>query len=89
MGSFYQNKYCASATITGMVIMQTIVVKVIIPAGTSVSLPNFCASIPESAAEGAEQAIMQDVATPLSVFRSMQTKSAIAGEAISLKKAPI
>ena len=72
-----------------MVMMQTIVVKVIIPAGTSVSLPNFCANIPESAAEGAEQAIMQEVATPLSTFRSMQIKRAIAGEAMSLKNAPI
>ena len=68
---------------------QTIVVNVIIPAGTSVSLPNFCASIPERAAVGAEQAMMHEVATPLSAFISMHTKSAIAGEAISLKNAPI
>ena len=74
---------------TGMVMIQTIVVNVIIPAGTSVSLSNFCASMPESAAEGAEHAMIQEVATLLSVFRMKQIKSATAGDAISLKKAPI
>jgi hypothetical protein len=66
----------------------TIVVRDIIPTDTSVFLPNFCASIPLSAAEGAEQAMIQDVATFISQCISKHTASAVAGEMISLKKAP-
>lgn len=69
--------------------MLTIVVRDIIPTDTSVFLPNFWASIPLSAAEGAEQAMIHDVATFVSQRSTRHTASAKAGETISLKNAPI
>ena len=84
----YDVKNWASATITGIVMILTIVVSDIIPTDTSVFLPNFCASIPLSAAEGAEHAIIQDVATFVSHLNSRHTPSAVRGEMISLKTAP-
>ena len=66
----------------------TIVVRDIMPTDTSVFLPNFCASIPLSAAEGAEQAMIQDVATFVSHLKIRHTPRAVAGEIISLKNAP-
>lgn len=79
-GENYSYIICAMAMKTGMVMIATMVVKLIIPAETSASRPYLVASIVVMAALEAEQAMRHDTVTVLSVPNSLHRAKAMQGE---------